>query len=136
MDNSRNKVATDEATRQGATACLGKDLSGQIEAVPRTPSSGGGPSMAVTAFLVEMMARLERLTRHLDECLAIPERPLHSGAEVSATRRSALAKAVRMNCESVPGMAAFGGAIRPAERGGGRPPHGATQSHAPRHPGA
>jgi hypothetical protein len=88
MDNSRNTVATDEATRQGATACLGKDPSGQIEAVPRTPS-GGGPSMAVTAFLVEMMARLERLTRHLDECLAIPERPLHSGAEVSATRRSA-----------------------------------------------
>jgi hypothetical protein len=64
---------SEDATRQGVTTRPRKDRSGQIEAVPRTPS-GGEPSITATAFLAEMVARLERLTRHLEECLAIPER--------------------------------------------------------------
>jgi hypothetical protein len=113
MDKSRNKAATldrarpldrqraheiqagghlvplpialsEDASRQGVTTRPGKDRSGQIEAVPRTPS-GGEPSMAAAAFLAEMVARLERLTRHLEECLAIPERP--AGAREAASRR-------------------------------------------------
>jgi mannose-1-phosphate guanylyltransferase len=55
------------------------DGSDGADAVPRKPS-GGEPSKAPTAFLLEMVARLERLSEHVDDYLAIPHRARRASA--------------------------------------------------------
>ncbi len=94
-------------------ALRSQDGSDEADAVPREPS-GGEPSKAPTAFLLEMVARLERLSEHVDDCLAIPQGALRASAGARGRSCSAASRASRRDVLTGGAAGTISGAPRTA----------------------